>query len=389
MSKRQYAPDLTKIRKNLKNKCQFISEDIEKPQDIIEIQDLKPEILIKRIEELVKDVNNQIDNKTLPSFSIPFRRRENIIYNQSNQMFLGKKQKSLFFNDKYNELNKILRVAQIVKDLLQKGNYATKREVFYEDVKLFEDQKFSDNAIEDLAILLGTFRSNLNIVASCKGTCIGRLQIRDKHDIIDCQKLGSWGWTITSMLHDIEVLESDAEFILVLEKDAAMIRFSEARFWDTIPSILISAKGYPDYATRFFIKKLIAKLKIPAFGFADSDPYGLSFLMTYAYGSVQSSYETSKLGINNFYWLGVMPKDIQQYNVPEDSLIPMLKTDITRSEYLLKELPVKNHNFLKSQVELMQKMKVKCEIQALSCFNSDFLQKYIIDKIETGDLKKF
>jgi meiotic recombination protein SPO11 len=44
--------------------------------------------------------------------------------------------------------------------------------------------------------------------------------------------------------------QSEARYILVVEKDAVFQRLSEDRFFMTVPSILITAKGFPDLATR-------------------------------------------------------------------------------------------------------------------------------------------
>jgi len=45
--------------------------------------------------------------------------------------------------------------------------------------------------------------------------------------------------------------QSDALFILLVEKDAAFMRLAEDRFYNTYPCIIITAKGQPDVATRW------------------------------------------------------------------------------------------------------------------------------------------
>lgn len=46
-------------------------------------------------------------------------------------------------------------------------------------------------------------------------------------------------------------IQSDALFILLVEKDAAFMRLAEDRFYNDYPSIIITAKGQPDVATRW------------------------------------------------------------------------------------------------------------------------------------------
>ena len=45
-------------------------------------------------------------------------------------------------------------------------------------------------------------------------------------------------------------IQSDAQFILLVEKDAAFMRLAEDRFYNTYPCIILTAKGQPDVATR-------------------------------------------------------------------------------------------------------------------------------------------
>ena len=126
---------------------------------------------------------------------------------------------------------------ELVHTLVEKDIHATKREIFYNDVNLFKTQINSDKIIDDIPPLLNTTRDSTHIVASAKGMAIGRLKIKDSGDVIDLTKLGSGGWSITPFLDKIEIVESDADFILVVEKDAALIRLSETKWWNKYPCI--------------------------------------------------------------------------------------------------------------------------------------------------------
>lgn len=60
------------------------------------------------------------------------------------------------------------------------------------------------------------------------------------------------------------------------------------------PCIVITAKGQPDVATRLFLRKLKATLKIPVLGLVDADPYGLKILSVYMSGSKSMSYDSAR-----------------------------------------------------------------------------------------------
>ncbi len=317
---------------------------------------------------------------------VPLRRRENILYDARGNQFFGGLKQQLPYDGEYPDFLQIMRTAQVVNDILVRDLHSTKREVFYCDVNLFKEQKMSDRAIENLAALLGTRRKCLNVIASAKGTCIGRLQLKDQNNLINCEKLGSGGWGISPMLEQIEILASDAEFILVVEKDAAVMVLTQKKFWQNVPCIIITAKGQSDMATHEFIRRLVADLKLPVLGLCDSDPYGLDILMNYAHGSVQSAYETPWTAINDLWWLGVRPSDLDTFRIASDCRIKMDRMDKQRTKYMLQDPRIQRNSAIKQEVELMLQKEEKAEIQTLARHRADFLVEYIIQKLETGDL---
>jgi DNA topoisomerase VI subunit A len=54
------------------------------------------------------------------------------------------------------------RILQLVHQLCKKGIHVTKRDLFYTDVKLFQEQGQSDTTLDDVSCMLGCTRSSLN-----------------------------------------------------------------------------------------------------------------------------------------------------------------------------------------------------------------------------------
>jgi len=286
------------------------------------------------------------------------------------------------------------RILQLVHEICTKGIHVTKRDLFYTDVKLFEvrpavralcsadadplwpqDQKKSDAVLDDVSCMLGCTRSSLNgaplavwpvcagtltrptsrhlVVASEKGIVVGRLTFREDGDLIDCSKvrrdcevlgvlvgvvvtslsvqMGIGGKAIPPNIDKVDSMTSDAQFILLVEKDAAFMRLAEDRFYNRFPCVIITAKGQPDVATRcvcilalrarsdasparqsLFLKKMKTDLRIPVLGLVDSDPYGLKILSVYMSGSKNMSYDSSNLTTPDIKWLGVRPSDLDR-----------------------------------------------------------------------------
>ena len=359
------------------------------PPDTIQIDNLNTKKMLERLFKLTDSILEKIYSSGRPSVQLPSRANTNIIWDEENDLLLLGKQiqeKQFHSLSSVADITRLMSVLEKVYELLSKDLHATKREIFYSNVKLFKDQKNSDKSIEDVATMLYTTRNSTHIVASAKGSCIGRLRIRDRNDIIDLEGLGSGGWTISPMLDNIEIIESDAEFILVLEKDAAMIRLAEARFWQKYPCIILTAKGAADMATRMFLKRLSKDLNLPIFSLVDSDPYGHYIHSVYLRGSKRLSYESPFLATPNIKLLGVLTRDLDKYKIPNDCRLVMTNQDIKRVKEMLEEDFVKKNKAWETDLKLALKMKIKAEIQALSAHGFEFLtEQYLPEKLSTGD----
>jgi meiotic recombination protein SPO11 len=373
----------------LKRGAQERNKKINLPENTVKIDDLNRFQTLELIYSSVDSIVEKVLNTGRPSLKLPSRSSSNIIWDEENDLLLLGEQiaeKHFHSLSSVADITRLMRVLEIITELLNKDIHATKREVYYTDVNLFGDQKNSDKSIEDIATMLYTTRNSTHIVASAKGMCIGRLRIRDGSDIIDLEGLGSGGWMISPMLDKIEILESDAEFILVVEKDAAMIRLSEARFWKKHPCIIITAKGAADIATRMFLRRLNKELNLPVFTLVDSDPYGHYIHSVYLRGSKRLSYESPFLATPDIKLLGVLTRDLEKYKVPSNVRINMNQTDIKRTKELLNEDFVLKNKEWADDLNLALKLKTKAEIQALSNKGFEFLtEQYLPEKLTTGD----
>uniref|UniRef100_A0A0E0KC84 DNA topoisomerase 6 subunit A n=1 Tax=Oryza punctata TaxID=4537 RepID=A0A0E0KC84_ORYPU len=278
------------------------------------------------------------------------------------------------------------RVLSLVHAVLRRGIHVTKRDLFYTDVKLFGDQAQSDAVLDDVSCMLGCTRSSLHVVASEKGVVVGRLTFADDGDRIDCTRMGVGGKAIPPNIDRVSGIESDALFILLVEKDAAFMRLAEDRFYNRFPCIILTAKGQPDVATRLFLRRLKVELKLPVLALVDSDPYGLKILSVYMCGSKNMSYDSANLTTPDIKWLGVRPSDLDKYRVPEQCRLPMTDHDIKVGKELLEEDFVKQNEGWVKELETMLRTRQKAEIQALSSFGFQYLTEvYLPLKLQQQD----
>ncbi len=365
-------------------------KEIKLPEEALVVDDASRDEARKRLFNVAIELFEQIDQTGKPSFTIPSRSTANIIYDETlDLLLLGDQVKKRPFHSltSVSDSTRLIHIMNLANELLGKDIHATKREIFYSDVELFaKDQKNSDKNIEDLATLLKTIRNSTHIVASAKGMAIGKLRIRDSGDIINLESLGTGGWAITPFLDKVEILDSDAEFILVVEKDAAVIRLTEKKFWKDYPCIILTAKGQPDIATRMFLRRLAKELQLPVFSLVDSDPYGHYIHSVYMRGSKKLSYESPFLATPGIKLLGVLSQDLDIYGIPKECKIQMTDADNNRIDDMLKETFVqKNARWVQDLIHMKQS-KQKAEIQALSSKGFEYLtNSYLPTKLSTGD----
>lgn len=209
------------------------SDDDKIPKDIVEVDELSATEVLEGIEGVALRITQQVLSKKGFSMEIPSRSASNQIYiKEWDRIVLGGKRIGRnFMNVRESRKSAItLRVMQLLHAVLVKRIHITKRDLFYTDVKLFVDQAESDGVLDDVATMIGCTRSNLHVVASDKGLVVGRIQFEEDGDFIDCTKMGVGGKAIPPYIDKIENIRSDAEFILLVEKEAAYMRMAVRLF---------------------------------------------------------------------------------------------------------------------------------------------------------------
>lgn len=325
------------------------------------------------------------------SFQIPSRSRDNVSYDDELQMVLLGRQR---IERQFRSLGSVKSVAQmsmlmrILFEVLDREIHTTKRDLFYMAVNEFETQGISDALIEDLGAMMQVTRPSMNIWASSKGVVIGRLKYRERGDLIDCSKIGS-GKSIAPNVDDIDSFESDAEFVLVVEKDAVFNRLAEDHFYDYVPCIIVTAKGQPDMATREFLRRINDELKLPILAIMDADVYGFEIMRVYSIGSKALSFEARSLAVPNIKWLGLLPSDLRPesgFGIPSSAFIKNTQADVKKARRLLEEEFVIKRPRWREELETLLELGIKAEIQALNARDPQFITNhYLPEKLERGD----
>ncbi|KAJ0805866.1 putative DNA topoisomerase (ATP-hydrolyzing) [Helianthus annuus] len=275
--------------------------------------------------------------------------------------------RSLMRENTTKSFMRVWKMMEMCYEILVKEKRVTQRELFYKllcvSPDYFPSQVQVNQTIQDVVALLRCSRFSLGVMASSRGAVAGRLLLQEPdQEIVDCTTCGSSGYAISGDLNLLEKLtmKTDARYIFVIEKHAIFQRLAEDRVFNQIPCILITAKGYPDLATR--------------------NPAGLAILCTFKYGSIGMGLEAYRYACN-IKWLGLRKDDLAA--IPEESFIPLKPKDLQIAKSLTSS-EILQDNY-KEELAVMVQSGKKAEIEALYFHGYDFLGKYLANKIVQVD----
>lgn len=348
-------------------------------------------------EEKLKDfglgVVSDIQKHRNPSIDVPIRALSNVSFDKkSKTIVLGKKMaKRHFFNVAHaKKFLQTVEVASISRSLIQEGKHASLRDVFYmakrtipsTNINLVDEQKESDEVIEDLELVTDNTREQLNINANKNGSVSGKVIIEDRGDIIDWSKMGSGGWSIPSNVEEIEFKKVDVKYILYMEKAAVWERLHEDRFWEKQNCIIMSSQGQTTRGIRRLLQRLYSEYKLPIYVLTDLDPWGFYIYSVIKYGSISLAHISERLAIPGVKYLGITVDDIERYDLKKH-LIQFKETDLSRLKQISEYDWFKNNKDWQRQFTMLKKLNAKAEIQALSARGISFISdKYLPEKIK-------
>ncbi|XP_054161327.1 meiotic recombination protein SPO11-like [Oppia nitens] len=277
-------------------------------------------------------------------------------------------------------------VLQKIKGLIVNDIYCTKRDLYYQNVMLFErSQRVVDEIIDDLACSLRVSRTKLHIASSTRGLVFGHLKFQNTNGVYtDCLSSPN-GIAIPNDTEKLCRMHTNARFVLIVEKDATFQQLIDLRIHEKYPLIMVTGHGYPDLNTRAFVHILWNSFEIPIFGLVDGDAHGLEILCTFRHGSLALSYESPNLVVPAIKWLGILPIDIRDYKLSPNVQIPLKDNDRKKIEDLkARKYMLENYQWTQ-QLNILLKIGKKVEIQSLAEHSPTFLlDVYLPSKLRYG-----
>lgn len=351
--------------------------------------------VLEALKKIGTDLVKEIKTGESPHVDIPVRTLSNVNFNEQKQMLeLGdRKSKRSFMNvAQSRKFMQTLMVASFCRQLLKDNLHTSQRDMYYAlkrtipgtNENTVEDQTETDPIIIDLETSRDVLREELHLNADVKGRVVGNATIIDRGDTINWRKLGSGGWGIPSNVEDVEFTEVDADYILLVEKNAAFERLHEDKFWKDQNCILMTSQGQAPRGVRRLVSRLSHEFELPVIVFTDGDAYGWYIYSVLKWGSMNLAHVSDRLGTPTAKFIGLTMTDIETYDL-KNYTIKAKDVDMKRAKELMEYPWFKNEQW---QFELRKMIKsgYKAELEALSSKGLQFITKeYLPEKLEAED----
>ena len=358
----------------------------------------------RAVEELYKiadNIYNQIDKGQIPKMSIPLRSKKNIQFAPRKGVWKYGNLTGVRSAKKMTGAYMLLRtmyMLEFIKDMVRDQKSSTLREMYYISEgwgnAKFGSQDESNNLAEDLEIVTTCMREDFKLRPEEDGArVIGNLTLMEtnrkgvskKINLRDDVGDSGYGIPFNVEKDKIELLDTDAKFIIAIETGGMFDRLVENGFDEKFDAIILHLKGQPARSTRRFMKRLNEEKNLPVVVFTDGDPWSFRIFSSIAYGAIKTAHISEYLATPSAMFCGITSSDIVTYDLPTDKLndkdIKALQAELSDPRF--------KDAFWKHEIDLMLKLGKKAEQQALAKYGLDFVtDKYLPEKLtELGIFK--
>lgn len=351
------------------------------------IRERRKEVL-ERLQGLGLSIYDQLTENRFPTVDIASRSTTNIVYDpEIRQYVLGDSvvKRSAGNVRHLKPLTELVWVGSMVNQLTQEGKTSTLRDVYYMaqayDVE-FKDQQESDNAITELETVITQPRENFSVFPEERSAIFGDVTIEYTVPGYEGRRINLTshpdGMMIGPALGTADLIETNAEIVICVEKGAMFTRFVEEKAWEKFKALIIHTAGQPPRATRALIRRLSQELDLPTYIFCDSDPWGLGIALTVICGSANAAH-LRELVTPDAKWLGLWPSDVIEYKLPTQR---MSELDLKKTHDLLKDPRCQDDPWQRELKKFLDTKK-KCELEAFSRYGLAFVvDKYLPEKLK-------
>ncbi|MBK8914632.1 MAG: DNA topoisomerase IV subunit A [Phycisphaerales bacterium] len=357
----------------------------------------------KRLTDVAQGVIGLIRKREDPFLDIPSRTLSNVRFNEKRRIIelLDARQRRYFFSllgrrkgegSQAKKFMQTLRVAQVLKRLIDENVTTSLRDVFY-NLKvpvlgskelIFYEQSESDPVIEDIEVTVEALRESLGVHAEIKGNMVGPMTVVDNGNDINLTAMGSGGWGVPSIVEPdvIQFKKVKAKFVLLIEKGAVWNRFNQDRFWEKHNCLLIHGGGQPPRGVRRLMHRMNQELKLPVYVLVDNDPWGYYIYSVVKQGSINLAFESQRMAVPAARFIGMSSFDAERFDIPSHIPMPLTEEDRRRAKEI-REYPWFASRDWQREIKHMESLGVKLELEAFSSKDFRFItERYLPEKLK-------
>ncbi len=349
---------------------------------------IKKQHVLERIRELGSDVCRQIETGNFPVVDLPSRSTRNILYDEKFRQFVlgGKKIRRSARNIRHlRPFTQLIWLADFAKQLSLQGRTSTLRDIYYMAQAYevdFTDQAESDDIITDLETVIELAREDFNVFPEERSAIYGNLTIEYTVPRYEGKRLNLTvhpdGVIIGPALSSAELIDTDAELVICIEKGAMFTRFLEEEVHKRYNALIIHTAGQAPRATRHIIHRLNEELGLPVYIFCDADPWGMHIAQVIISGSANAAH-LKELTTPDAKWSGVWASDIVSYKLPTERLNEL---DLKRLAELEKD-PRYKEDLWQREIGVFNKIQKKAEQEAFSRYGlTTIVDEYLPKRLE-------
>jgi DNA topoisomerase-6 subunit A len=333
-----------------------------------------------------------------PAVEIPIRALSNVQFNEDKRIIeLGDRKASReFFNTSMakkfmqtfliaNECRKLIAEKKTIS--IRQMYYKTKHTLKGTSENTFDEQAESDPIIEDVEVAIDALREELHLFANKRGLVVGQLTVNDAGDEIDLRRMGRGGWGIPSICEEdaLKFVRCDAEYVLVVEKQAVWHRLNEDRFWEKGKCILMTTEGQAARGSRRLLQRMSKELGLPIYVLVDSDPWGLYIYSVLKQGSINLAYESMRMAVPGVRYLGMSAMDYKKFTLSSAVQIKLTKEDLERAKQL-RAYPWFQDKQWQREIDALVSNGFKMELDGLLTKDTSFISnEYVPKKLRDKD----
>ena len=344
--------------------------------------------------ELASQIYAQLTKGEVPRMRLPLRTKQNIQFQLKEGVWrLGRSSgtRSARKLDGALMLLRTFYLVDFIHEMARDRKTSTLRELYYiseqwKDAK-FHSEDESNLLIEDLEVLCSRLREDFRLHPEENGaSVIGDLTLQETNrkglvKRINCRDdVGDGGYALPFNVEKEKITfrGTGAKFVLAIECGGMVDRLAENGFDEAQDALLVHLKGQPARSTRRFLKRLNEELNLPVVVFTDGDPWSFRIYASVAYGAIKTAHISHYLATPGAEFLGVTASDIENYELPSDSL-----TDQdTKALHAMQSDPRFGTADWRSEIDLMLKNGKKAEQQSLAKYGLNYVtETYLPEKL--------